>query len=71
MENELKEYWKKQEIEAKKFKLNAEDLANLYDLFYMITWQDYLILELNKMEGWFQKFFFRMEKIVTPELARN
>lgn len=65
---EMKAYRDYLDEEAKKFKLTREDLSNLYDMFYMITWQDYETLKLNKMDNWMKKMFYRIEKIVIPEL---
>ena len=49
---------------GKNLTLTAEDLHNLYDLFYMITWQDYeKVFKPNKMDKWFKNFFDRIEKI--------
>ena len=53
---------------GKHFVLTPEDLSNLYDLSYMITWQDYeKIFKPNKMHIWFKKFFDRLEEICLAE----
>jgi len=62
---------KRLQKEAKKFKMNWEDLDNLYDIFYMINWQDYKNIKLNKMDKWFNSFFVRLEKIICPELYKK
>lgn len=65
---EIEEYRKEVRRGAKEFDLTAEDLSNLYDIFYMVNWQDMETMKLNKMDKWFKKFFERVEKIVIPEL---
>ena len=62
---------KRLQKEAKKFKMNWEDLDNLYDIFYMINWQDYKNIKLNKMDKWFNSFFIKLEKAVVPELYKK
>lgn len=68
---ELKKYRRYINKEANKFRLTGLDLHNLYDLTYMINWQDYKTLELNKMDKWFRDFFGKIEDIVLPELAES
>jgi len=53
----MKEYNKQVEDDTKRFKLTAEDLHNLYDLFCIVddgALED--TLKLNKMDKWFFKF---------------
>jgi len=64
---QMQKWMKKQEELAKEFKLTVRDLHNLYDLFYMITWQDYKTLKLNKMNKWFEDLFTRLEDICLDE----
>jgi hypothetical protein len=53
---------------GKSFVLTTEDLHNLYDLSYMITWQDYeRVFKPNKMHNWFKSFFDRLEEICLAE----
>jgi hypothetical protein len=53
---------------GKYFVLTPEDLSNLYDLSYMITWQDYeRIFKPNKMHNWFKNFFDRLEEVCLAE----
>ena len=68
---DLKKYRKYLDREAKKFKLSAEDLSNLYDAFYMIDDDTYQTFKLNKINDWFNKFFEKVERIVIPELYIN
>ncbi len=68
---EMEEYNKHLEESAKNFKLTPEDLGNLYDLTYVVNWQDYETIKLNKMGKWFKKFFGKIEEIVLPELSQN
>jgi len=49
-------------------KLTKEDMHNLYDLLMMVNWMDYKNLKLNKMDNWLEKFYFKIEKQVIPEL---
>jgi hypothetical protein len=50
------------------FVLTPEDLSNLYDLSYMVNWQDYNgVLKPNKMDKWFRKFFDRLEEVCLAE----
>lgn len=50
------------------FVLTPEDLSNLYDLTYMITWQDYeRVFKLNKVHNWFKGFFDKVEEICIAE----
>lgn len=70
---ELKEYSKYLEEEAEKFRLDADDLSNLYDFMHMAETPSQLnidlkeTLKLNKMDKWYNKFFMRIEKIVITE----
>jgi len=68
IKNDLSKYRKYLDKEAKKFKISAEDLSNLYDCFYMIDDDTYQTFKLNKMKDWFDNLFMRIEKIVVPEL---
>ena len=63
-EKELKKYIKYLQEEAKKFKINPEDLGNLYDLFYMIEEETWDTLKLNKMDKWAKKFHGRLDEVV-------
>lgn len=71
---ELKEYKEHLKREADKFKMSAEDLANLYDLMEIadtpseIDFDFKITLKENKMLGWFKGFRERVERIVVPEL---
>lgn len=48
--------------------LSPEDLHNLYDLTYMITWQDYeRVFKPNKMHNWFKNLFDKIEECVLAE----
>lgn len=62
-----KEWIINQEKLAEKFKLSFHDIHNLYDLFYMINWQDYNNLKLNKMDKWFKRLFEKLEEICLDE----
>ena len=72
--DKLEKYKKYLGIEAEKFRLTAEDLGNLFDLFFMVDTpkeiqQDFKgTLKLNKMDKWFYDFHRRVEEIVIPEL---
>ena len=62
---ELKEYLESLEGDAKSFKLNGEDVGNLFDLFLMIDDENLKdTLQANKMLDWFNKFHTRLEKVV-------
>ena len=53
---------------GKYFVLTPKDLSNLYDLSYMISWQDYeRVFKPNKMHNWFKNFFDRLEEICLAE----
>ncbi len=65
---EMGEYRKYLEKEARKLRLNSEDLSNLTDLYYMITPDIHNVLKLNKMDKWFHKLFARIQEITIPEL---
>ena len=52
-------------------KLTKEDMHNLYDLMMMVNWVDYKTLELNKMDEWFEKFYYKLEKLVIPEIYKG
>jgi len=67
MNKDLDKFWKDQEEKAQQFKLKAEDIHNLYDLFYMTNWMDYETVQLNKMKGWFNKFFNKLDKFCIVE----
>jgi len=65
---EMKNYLKFMEECANNFTLSQEDLSNLYDLSYMITWQDYeRVFKPNKMHKWFKNFFDRLEEVCLAE----
>lgn len=51
-----------------KIKLTEQDIHNLYDILYMVNWQDYKTFQLNRMDQWFDKFFLKLEMVVVPEL---
>ena len=66
---ELKEYKKHLEKEAIKFRLTSEDISNSFDLGMMIPhWFYEGVLKPNKMNKWFDKFFFRIEKVANPKV---
>ena len=66
---EMRKYWKSQEVYAKKFKMSAEDLHNLLDVFYIcIHDEQYEDLKTNRLKKWFDNFFDRIERICIPEL---
>ena len=66
---EMKKWWESQELQAAKFKMSAEDLHNLLDLFYMcVDNDDYDTFKLNKLDKWYGKFFAKVEKNCMPEL---
>jgi len=71
---EMQTYRRKVEKEAKKFKLSPDDLANLYDLFWMIKTPKEIKIDLietikmNKMDKWLKNLHLRIEKILIPEL---
>lgn len=73
----MREYKKMLEKEAKKFKLTAEDLHNLYDLFHVVDTPKEInidlraTLKINHMLKWFYKFHEKIEKIVIPELYKK
>lgn len=65
---EMEEYKKFLTECGKHFVLTPEDLSNLYDLSYMITWQDYeRVFKPNKMHNWFKNFFDRLEEVCLAE----
>ena len=70
---DMKKWWKVQEQKAKEFKLTAEDLHNLMDLFYMVDNPPEMqinfrkTLKLNKMDKWFNKLFGKIEDICLDE----
>ena len=47
--------------QAKQFRLDDQDLHNLFDLFFMI---DYGTLRANKMDKWAGNFFDKLEEII-------
>lgn len=51
--------------EAKKFKITAEDLHNLFDMFYMI---DYGTLRANNMLDWANNFSGKLDKIILCDI---
>ena len=64
IKKEHKEYMEFLTECGKHFVLTSEDLSRLYNLSYMINWQDYEgILKSNKMHNWFKNFFDRLEEI--------
>ena len=66
---EFDKWMLKQKVLADNFKLSVEDIHNLYDMFYMITWQDYeKVFKPNKMHKWFEEFFDRLEEVCLDEL---
>lgn len=66
-EKGMKEYLKYLEKAGKNFKLTAEDLGNLYDLFSMVETEFMSTFKLNKIDKWFGEFFDRLDKIVISE----
>lgn len=68
---QMEKYNKEVEKKAKNFKLSGRDLHNLYDMFYMVNWQDYDTLKLNGLSKWFKQFFGKIEEIVLPELYED
>lgn len=52
---------------ADNFKLTPEDLHNLFDLFYIVNWQDYKTIELNRMDKWFKEFYDKIEEIILAD----
>lgn len=71
---EMKEYTTYLNKEAKKFKITAEDLSNLYDLFHIVDSPSELNIDLKKtlklsnMDQWFNDFFNRMDDIILKEV---
>jgi len=68
MNKKTKQWLKEEDEKAKSFKLTGRDLHYLHDILYMVNWQDYGTIKLNKMDKWFEKFFDRVEEFCIPEL---
>lgn len=66
-------WWKRQKRLASEFRLSAEDLHNLMDLFYMVDNPPELkidlwsTLKLNKMDKWFSTLWKRVEDVCLEE----
>ena len=71
MKDKIEKYEKYLKTEAKKFRISADDLTNLYDCFYMLDDDTYQTFKLNKMRKWFGDFFDRIQRIVVPEIYQD
>jgi hypothetical protein len=66
----MKEYEEYFKIEADKFRLTAEDLHNLLDLFFMVDIPPEIdmyfrkTLKMKNMDKWFYDFQDRIEEVV-------
>jgi len=65
LQKQLKEYKIYLDKEARDFRLTGDDLAHLYDIFYMI---DFGTLRINKMSDWAESFMNKLEPIVIQEI---
>jgi hypothetical protein len=74
---ERSEYEEHLRLEAEKFKLTAEDLSNLFDLFFMVDTPSEIdmdfrkTLKMNNMDKWFYDFQDRIEEAVLDYDKKN
>ena len=65
---ELEKYLKFLKECGESLVLTPEDFSNLYDLTYILNWQDYeRVLKPNKMHNWFKNFFDKIEEVCLAE----